>query len=152
MLWTVLHQRAMLTILAATAVLAWPVGRLLRRGLLGVAFVVALGGVLALTTTTSMPYYSLDGITRFLHTASLVDGFADTTERRANIALFVPLALIATVLWRRPLTIAAAAALLSFLIEAWQGFIGRAGELVDVLHNTAGALLGCAAAVLIRRR
>ena len=31
---------------------------------------------------------------------------------------------------------------LSFLLETWQGLIGRSGDAVDVVHNTAGALLG----------
>jgi VanZ family protein len=31
---------------------------------------------------------------------------------------------------------------LTFAVELWQAYIGRGGELVDVLHNSVGALLG----------
>jgi hypothetical protein len=147
-IWNVVDHRALLLVLAVTAVMAWPLGRLLGRGALGVVFVALLGAVLAATTTTGSPYYSLDGIdvylSQFAHPAYLFQGFAGSDERLANIGLFLPLGMVATLLWRRPIAVVAASAAFSFAIEAWQGFIGRGGDPVDVVHNTAGALLGAA--------
>lgn len=145
-IWNVVDQPALLLVLGVTAVLARPLGRLLSRGVLGVVFVAILGATLAATTTTGSPYYSLSGIKvyldQFAHPARLFQGLAGSDERLANIGLFLPLGVAATLLWRRPITVVVASAALSFTIEAWQGFIGRGGDPVDVVHNTAGALLG----------
>jgi glycopeptide antibiotics resistance protein len=147
-IWNVVAQWPVLGLLALTAALAWPLGRRLRRGPLGVTFIAVLGAVLAATTTTPHPHFSLAGLhpylSEFHHPANLVDGFAGTDEKLANVGLFFPLALTATLLWRRPLAVTAAAAALSALIEAWQAVIGRGGDAVDVLHNTVGAALGAA--------
>lgn len=43
-----------------------------------------------------------------------------------------------------------AAAVLTFAIEGWQGFIGRSGDPVDVAHNSAGTLLGVGAALAMQ--
>lgn len=142
--WNVATQPATLLILAVTAALAFPLGR--RRGPAGVLFVLVLGVVLAATTTTDVPFFSLGGIRPYLgdfhHPAHLLHGFAGNQERVANILLFLPLALLGTLVWRRPLTVLAGCVALTFLIEAWQGFIGRGGDPVDVVHNSVGALLG----------
>nr|WP_268248794.1 VanZ family protein [Actinoplanes ianthinogenes] len=58
--------------------------------------------------------------------------------------MFLPLGVVATLLWRRPIAVVAASFAVSFGDEAWQGFIGSGGDPVDVIHNTAGALLGAA--------
>ena len=135
-----------LAVLAAAVILAWPLGRLLRRGALGVILVLALGLVFAATTTTYLPYYDSGGVhgylTEFADRAYLVRGFGSTPEKLANIALFVPLGLLGTLMWRRPVLVFAACVTLTFLIEAWQGFIGRGGDAVDVVHNSAGGLIG----------
>ncbi|MBM2616175.1 VanZ family protein [Actinoplanes sp. LDG1-06] len=150
----VVAQPRLLAVLGLTVVLAWPLGRLLGRGSLGTAFIVVVGAVLAATTTTRTPYYSLDGVEVYLRAwtgpAGLVHGFAGTHEKLANIGLFAPPAALATLLWRRPALIVGAATVLSFLIEAWQGFIGRGGDPVDVVHNGVGALLGAGAGFAIR--
>lgn len=159
-IWNVADHRALLTILAATVVLAWPLGRLLGRGALGVVFVVILGATLAATTTTEVPYYSAGGIELYLrefaHPTVLLEGFASNDERLANIGLFLPLGSVATLLWYRPIAVVCACAALSFVVEGWQGFIGRGGDAVDVVHNSAGALLGvgvgCIAVICQRRR
>jgi glycopeptide antibiotics resistance protein len=159
-IWNVINQRALLTILGATVVLAWPLGRLLGRGALGVVFVVTLGATLAATTTTELPYYSVRGIELYLrefaHPTDLLTGFASKDERLANVGLFIPLGSVATLLWHRPIVAVCACAALSFVIEGWQGFIGRGGDAVDVVHNSAGALLGvgagCIALISHRRR
>jgi VanZ family protein len=147
-IWSVVDQWPLLSVLAVTAVLAWPLGRRLNRGGLGVAFVAVLGAILAATTTTPLAQYSLGAVhpylAEFRHPAHLLDGFAGTDEKLANIGLFLPLGLLATLLWHRPLTVTAAAAALSFLIESWQSVIGRTADAVDVVHNTFGALLGAA--------
>jgi hypothetical protein len=149
-IWNVVNQWPLLSILAATAVVAWPLGRRLHRGPRGVAFVAVLGAVLAATTTTPLPHFSPGAVhpylAEFRHPAYLLGGFASTDEKLANIGLFLPLGLLATLLWRRPLTVTAAAAVLSFAIESWQSVIGRTGDAVDVVHNTFGALLGAAVA------
>jgi glycopeptide antibiotics resistance protein len=146
--------------LGATVLLAWPLGRLLGRGVLGVVFVVILGATLAAITTTELPYYSVGGIELYLrgfaHPTDLLAGFASKDERLANVGLFIPLGSVATLLWRRPIAVVCALAVLSFVIEGWQGFIGRGGDAVDVVHNSAGALLGvgvgCIALICHRRR
>ena len=158
-IWNVVNDRAVLIVLGATVVLAWPLGRWLGRGGLGVVFVVMLGATLAVTTTTELPYYSVGGIefyvSQFARPAHLLAGFASTDERLANIGLFVPLGAVATLLWRRPIVVVCALAVLSFGIEGWQGFIGRVGEAVDVVHNSAGAFIGAGVgciALISRRR
>jgi glycopeptide antibiotics resistance protein len=127
-----------------TLALAWPLGR--RRGRAGVLFVLVLGGILAATTTTSVVFLSAGGmrpyLTGFGDPAHLFRGFAGNQERVANILLFLPLGLLGTLLWRRPAVVLAACVALSFLVEAWQGFIGRGGDALDVVHNSAGALIG----------
>jgi len=142
--WNVATQPVTLLILALAVALAWPLGR--RGGAAGVLFVLALGVVLAATTTTTVPFFSLGGIRLYLgyfhHPAHLLQGFAGDQERVANILLFLPLGLLGTLLWRRPLAVFAACVALTFLIEAWQGFIGRGGDPADVVHNSVGALLG----------
>lgn len=152
-IWNVIDQWPVLSILALTAVVAWPLGRRPHRGGLGVAFVAVLGAVLAATTTTRLPGFSLDGLrpylSEFLDPGYLVDGFGSTDEKLANIGLFLPPAVLATMLWRRPVVIVAAGAGLSFLIEAWQAFIGRGGDAVDVVHNAFGAMLGAIVALAV---
>jgi len=158
-IWNVVDQPTLLAVLGVTVVLAWPLGRLLGHGALGVLFVVVLGAVLAATTTTELPYYSVGGIELYLrefaHPTDLVAGFASGDERLANIGLFLPLGSVATLLWRRPVTVFCACAALSFAVEGWQGFIGRGGDAVDVVHNAFGAFLGvgvgCIALIAQRR-
>jgi VanZ family protein len=141
----VVTHPAVLAALAVTAVLAWPLGRLLRRGALGIVFVAVLGAVLAATMTTLTPP---DRMTGAVH--AYVLGFAhfppftENAERLANVGLYLPLGLVATLMWRRPVPVTVGGAVLSFLIEAWQAHIGRGGDPVDVLHNAAGTLLGAA--------
>ena len=148
--WAVLTKPATLAVLAATALLAWPLGR--RRGRLGVLFVLTLGVILAATATNRLVHFSAAGVPPYLrefaNPAYVFGGFAGNLERLANIGLFLPLGLLATLLWRRPLLVVGSCALLSFLLEAWQGFIGRGGDPVDVVHNTAGAALGVGLAYL----
>ncbi|MDI6100549.1 VanZ family protein [Actinoplanes sp. NEAU-A12] len=148
MVLAVISQPALMTILAISAGLAWPLGRRARpdRPRLGALFVFTLGAVLSATAITVswrpspvlIPSY-LDG---FGDPAYLVGEFAGSREKIANIGLFLPLGLLAGLLWRRPAAILGLLAALTFTIELWQAFIGRGGDAVDVVHNTVGALLG----------
>jgi glycopeptide antibiotics resistance protein len=135
---------ATLTVVALTLMLAWPLGR--RRGVTGVLFVVVVGLVLAATATTGVLALSTSGLRPYLAAFAdpgvLFGGFAGNLERLANIGLFLPLGLLGTLLWRRPLWVATGCLAFSFLIETWQDLNGRGGDAVDVVHNTAGALLG----------
>jgi glycopeptide antibiotics resistance protein len=160
-IWTVVTRPALLLVLGLTVILAWPLGR--RRGAAGVVFVLVLGAILAATATTPHLFVSAAGVRPYLgefgDPGYLVGGFGSTAEKWANIGLYLPLGLLATLVWRyparlcsRPLrnqrsgvgpqSVVAGCALLSFLIEAWQGLIGRGGDAVDVVHNAFGALLG----------
>ncbi|GIE98300.1 VanZ family protein [Paractinoplanes rishiriensis] len=148
-IWNVVTAPATLAVLAATLLLAWPLGR--RRGRAGVLFVLVFGGILAATATTTPAYPAASGVEPYLagfgSPGYLFGGFGSNLERLANIGLYLPLGLIGTLLWARPVTVLAGCAGLSFLLEAWQGLIGRSGDAVDVVHNTVGALVG----VLIAR-
>ena len=148
--WAVLIRPATLAVLALTCALAWPLGR--RRGRLGVLFVLTLGAILAATATNWLFRPGLSGLPPYLREftdpAYLFGGFGGNLERLANIGLFLPLALLATLLWRRPLLVIGSCAALSFLLEAWQSLIGRGGDAVDVVHNTTGAVLGAGLAYL----
>jgi hypothetical protein len=66
-------------------------------------------------------------------------------ELLANVALFVPPVLFATLAWRRPLLVVVTAALASAAIEALQAVvpaIGRACDTNDWLMNVLGILAG----------
>jgi VanZ family protein len=156
--WHVVTEPELLAIIAVTLLVAWPLGTVLARRngcarAVGVLFVVVVGSVLAATTTHGsfgLPYaFELSGVRPYL--AQFADpgligsglrGFGATLERLANIGLFLPLGLVATLLWRRPLRAVAFGVALTFAVEGWQAYIGRGGEFIDVLHNSVGALLG----------
>jgi hypothetical protein len=59
-----------------------------------------------------------------------------------NVVLFVPLGLLATLLWRRPLHVLGAAVLLSLLVETVQSVSVGVADLLDVIANSVGALVG----------
>lgn len=66
-----------------------------------------------------------------------------------NIALFIPLGLSATLLWKTPVRVIAAAALLSLTIELLQAVTGiGANDLMDLAANTLGATIGAGTATL----
>jgi VanZ family protein len=73
-----------------------------------------------------------------------------TDERLANVLLFVPLALFGTLATRRGVRTAIAASALSAGIEAWQAASDvRVATVADWLHNTAGAVAGATAGILM---
>jgi glycopeptide antibiotics resistance protein len=79
----------------------------------------------------------------------------DFVESSANVLFFVPVGFLANLLlpYRRMWFAALLGALLSCGVETaqWLFLPGRVASLQDVLHNTIGAVLGCAVAVLFRR-
>ena len=151
----VVSRPALILLLVISAGLSWPVGRRVSPGRprLGALFVFTLGAVLAATTTTVSWRPSADLFAAYLagfgDPAYLVGNFAGSREKVANLGLFLPLGLLAGLLWRRPATVLGLLAALTFTIEWWQAFIGRGGDAVDVVHNTAGAALGLLLAAAI---
>ena len=157
-LWTFVTEPATLGVLAATLVLAWPLGRRLadRVGcsrVVAVALVVTVGVVLALTVTPNRPVNSLEPLPppHFLsllrHSpGALWTQFATPpgdTEQLANIALYVPVGLLAWFAWRSVVRASVVGLLLTVAIETCQyGIIGRAGSITDIRNNTMGAILG----------
>jgi glycopeptide antibiotics resistance protein len=155
----VVSRPALLLILGIAALAAWPLGRLISPGrrVLGALFALVLGAVLAATTTTVtfrpsgalVPAY----LAGFGDPAYLVGGFAGSREKIANLGLFLPLGLLAQLVWQRAGAVLAGCVALTFAIELWQAFIGRGGDAVDVVHNSVGALAGIALGrVLASRR
>lgn len=66
-------------------------------------------------------------------------------ESMANVLLFVPVAFLAGVLWRRPILAGLGASALSAgveLIQAVVPAIGRACDTSDLITNTIGAVIG----------
>jgi glycopeptide antibiotics resistance protein len=157
-LWTFVTEPVVLAVLGATLVLAWPLGRRLAdrlhcRRTVAVALVVTVGVVLALTLT---PSRTADGSTPVLpphylsllrhNPAALWTQFTSPpgdVEQRANIALYVPLGVLAGFAWRSVMRASVFGMMLTVAIETCQyGIIGRAGSITDIRNNTAGAILG----------
>lgn len=72
-----------------------------------------------------------------------------------NVALYVPVALFASLLIRRPFSVAVCLVLLSAATETIQAVtpgIGRSCDSSDLLTNSLGAVAGCGAAYLWTRR
>lgn len=94
----------------------------------------------AITCATELPYFSPTAV-----------------ESTANILLFIPLAFLIGLAWRRPVAATIVAIAASAAIEAVQAVVaavGRACDTSDLITNAIGAVLGglCAwGALLIRR-
>ena len=141
-------------ILCITLVLAWPVGRWIARRygrpqVLAVLFVGAVGVVLALTVP--VPFSGL----RLRRAVGLLEQFTDlpllaveaisfgsNAEQWGNVLLFLPVGLLGGLVSRSALGAAGFGIVLSVLVELWQSATGRGGEVSDVLHTAAGAVLG----------
>ena len=107
--------------------------------------------ILALTLVPA-PRSRLDRITCTLQVSAPTLG---SVELLANVALFVPLVCFTALATRRPLATLAAGLMLSAVVEAAQALvpaIGRACDTNDWLMNAAGAVVGAALALLVRRR
>ena len=155
-----------LAALVATAVLAWPLGRLIadrfrRSRAAAILFVAAVGVVAALTL---MPNYPVPGdptvvpphFLQYIGDVNLVwaalTSLPTDSEQIANIALYVPVGLFGRFVWRSTVRAAAFGTALTVFVETCQyGIVGRDGSITDIRNNAAGALLGAlVAAVAVR--
>lgn len=72
------------------------------------------------------------------------------TYEKLNVAMLVPFAFFATLAIRRPVVVAACCVLLSGVVEFVQGATGGGTcQARDVVHNTAGGVLGALLAVIL---
>ncbi len=72
------------------------------------------------------------------------------TEGLLNVALFVPAAFFAVLVWRAPVRTVAAAALGSLMIELLQPMIGvGVNDITDLATNIAGAMVGASAGAVV---
>ena len=140
--WLLDHPWASPAVLAALVVLgplvgSWLVGRRrLAAGLAGAA-------LLAVALLTLLPVDSGSGLVQC--TVQWALPTLGRVELLANLLLFVPPALLATVASRRPLAVLVGGSLLSAVVEASQALvvgIGRACDTTDWLCNTLGVALG----------
>ncbi|WP_328912521.1 MULTISPECIES: VanZ family protein [unclassified Streptomyces] len=137
----------LLTALAVPPV--WYVARL--RGRPVAARVLFTAGVAGVVSVTLLPGSGSSGQGAVCDTGSPFAVLTTwSTGVLLNVALFAPAPFFAVLAFRRPLTVAASAALASGLVELLQAEsdTGRACSLTDVGANTVGALLGAAAGAL----
>lgn len=118
-----------------------------RPATLATVFAASLAGVTAVTLLPGTAGSSGEGVCD--------NGFSTTyllgsPSALLNVALFVPPAFLAVLVFRRPLTVAASVPLASSFIEFAQMHLvsGRACSLTDLVANSLGGLAGTAAAVL----
>ncbi|WP_055588179.1 VanZ family protein [Peterkaempfera griseoplana] len=105
----------------------------------------------AVLTATLYPTGSTDSAAgRLCEAGGSLRGLLSTEQGRLNLALFVPLCLLAVLVVRRPLLVLAGAALLSGTIEALQATlpIGRSCDRGDFIANVLGAAAGLFLGVL----
>ncbi len=150
-------------ILCVTLVLAWPVGRRIARRygrpqVLTVLFVGALGVVLALTVPVPFralrPRRAVGFLEQFTDVPLLAVeaiSFGSNAEQWGNVLLFLPLGFLGALVSRSALRAAGLGIALSVLVEVWQSAAGRGGEVGDVLHTAAGAVLGAVSAAVVLR-
>ncbi|GAA1430278.1 hypothetical protein GCM10009616_14420 [Microlunatus lacustris] len=130
---------------ASSTVLGWLLHRFGRSRALGVLTAVGLLGALALTLSPSGARAAVFCTVQF----SVPFRGLDTL---ANVAMMLPLALLAALRFRRPWVVVAAVSGLSALIELFQALVpalGRACDTDDWFMNTVGAALGGVLAALI---
>ncbi|PPF56425.1 VanZ family protein [Clavibacter michiganensis] len=111
-----------------------------RRRITAVLLIAALLGALALTL-----YPEGDRSSSVACNVGLPYLSPTAVESTANILLFVPIAFLASLLWRRPLLAILGTVVLSALIDTVQAValsIGRACDTGDWITNTIGAILG----------
>lgn len=139
----------MLLLLAAVLAVAFAATWLLRdrlpgrpRRVLCFLLLVSLGLVLGVTLLREAPLGTcLECLTDW-RIDRLLDGRI-TTETLLNVLLFIPPAFLATLLWRHPFRVTTLLVLLSVGIEVLQALVGvGANDLLDVLANAVGALIG----------
>jgi glycopeptide antibiotics resistance protein len=165
-LWTFLIKPVTLVVLAVVLALAWPVSASVARRAgcprtAALLFVLAVGGVLALTLTpnepppdvfVAQPPHFLTQIGNgHLDWASLIAA-PDDDEQWANILLYLPIGLFGRRVWGSAARSALFGTALTVFVETCQyGIVGRSGSLTDIRNNTAGAIVGALVAATIRR-
>jgi glycopeptide antibiotics resistance protein len=165
-LWNFISAPVPLVIMIATVLFAVPGGRKLATWqrcspVAAVLLILMVGVVAALTLTPNPP---APGVTEILPphylallahpravwaqlTAPPADG-----EQQANIALFVPIGVLAALVFGTiPRATLFGAALTVFVETCQYGIAGRAGSFTDIRNNTLGALLGAIAVVMLVR-
>ena len=165
-LWNFISAPVPLVILIATVLVAVPAGRRLAAWqhcsrVAAVLLVLMVGIVAALTLTPNPPEPGVIEIlpphylTQLTHpravwaqlTAPPADG-----EQQANIAMFVPIGVLAALVFGSiPRATLFGAALTVFVETCQYGIVGRAGSITDIRNNTLGALLGAIAVLLVVR-
>jgi len=165
-LWNFISAPVPLVILIATVLLAVPVGRKLATwqrcsSVAAVLLILMVGIVAGLTLTPNPP---APGVTEILPPhyltllthprvvwAQLVAPPADG-EQQANIALFVPIGVLAALVFGTIPRATLFGAALTVFVETCQYCIaGRAGSFTDIRNNTLGALLGAIATLMVVR-
>jgi hypothetical protein len=118
----------------------------------------SLAVVLGVTVVPSGGWGSLAVAPNALHsiavnvrpTAGDLTAWITSTDGPLNVVLFVPLGFFLALFLRRPLPAAAAAVLLSLVIECYQASLStRVGAFPDIVANGVGAVVGATAAALV---
>ncbi|PZS28088.1 MAG: hypothetical protein DLM61_15505 [Pseudonocardiales bacterium] len=114
----------------------------------------ALALVLALTVVRPFGHFSTGGLNPLTTLRQCAVGSLSLAHlyEQLNVAMLVPFAIFGTLATRRPLLIVASSALVSGFAEFVQGATGGGEcQLRDLLHNTAGGVLGAVLAVGVLR-
>lgn len=142
---------AVLFVLAA--ILTWALrtplaGATRRAGFFG--FAVTAGAIVLVTVVREPPQtWCLNCLTPDWGLPRFLNGDLGT-EGLLNVALFVPAAFFAVLVWRAPVRTVAFAALGSLLIELLQPMIGvGVNDVTDLATNIAGAMVGAAAGAVV---
>jgi len=110
----------------------------------------ALALVLALTVVRPFGHFSAGGLNPLTTLRECSVGSLSLAHlyEQLNVAMLVPFAIFGTLATRRPLLIVASSALVSAFAEFVQGATGGGEcQLRDLVHNTAGGVLGAVLAV-----
>jgi hypothetical protein len=118
-----------------------------RLGLFGLS--VSIGVVLLVTLFRELPTGACTACLTDWHVDKLLAGTFGA-DVALNVALFVAPAMLAVLLWRHPIKTVLVAAAGSFAIEFVQPLVGvGANDVVDLVANTVGAIIGALGATLI---
>ena len=119
------------------------------------AALAGCGLALALAVTVVRPagHFPAGGLNLLTTVRECVVGDLSLTRtyEKLNVAMLMPFAFFATLAARRPAVVAVCCVLLSGFVELVQGATGGGTcQVRDVVHNTAGGVLGALLAVLLR--
>ncbi len=117
------------------------------------AVLAVLAGALALTATLNRSQeYMAAGWWPWdvWHAATVGPVWPAAQREQLNLLLLLPVTYFATLALRRPPAVVVAGVAFSYAIEYAQGATGiGTAQLADVVHNTAGAVVGTAAAAVL---